>query len=60
MRRLLFAVLLVAAMVLIVAIIVSARAGDVVAVQWFAAGLGVLAVFDAVEILIEEKVVHRG
>ena len=56
MRRLLSAVLLVAAMVLIVAIIVSARAGDAVAVQWFAAGLALLAVIDALELLIGERI----
>lgn len=50
------ALFLMAAFVLIVAIIVSARAGDAVAVQWWAAGLGVLGLGRAIEILIEEKV----
>jgi hypothetical protein len=47
---------LVAAFVLIVAIIMSARAGDAGWVLVWAAGLGVLAVGRAVELLIEEKV----
>jgi len=46
----------VAAMVFIVAIIMSARAGDVAWVLVWAAGLGVLAVGRAIELLIEEKV----
>jgi hypothetical protein len=45
-----------AAIVLILAIFISARAGDTLWVQVWAAGLGVLAVARAVEILIEEKV----
>jgi hypothetical protein len=47
---------LVAAMVFIVAIIMSARAGDVAWVLVWAAALGVLAVGRAIELLIEEKV----
>ena len=46
---------LVAASVLIVAIIMSARAGDVAWVLVWAAGLGVLAVGRAIELLIEER-----
>ena len=50
------ALFLMAAIVLILAIFISARAGDTLWVQVWAAGLGVLAVARAVEILIEEKV----
>jgi hypothetical protein len=50
------ALFLMAAFVLIVAIIVSARAGDQVAVQVWAGLLGVLAIGRAVELLIEERV----
>ena len=53
------ALFLMAAFVLIVAIITSARANDVVAVQWWAAGLGVLALGRAVELLIEEQAAER-
>jgi hypothetical protein len=54
--KVLSALSLVAAMVFIVAIIMSARAGDVAWVLVWAAALGVLAVGRAIELLIEEKV----
>jgi DMSO reductase anchor subunit len=50
------ALFLMAAIVLILAIFISARAGDAGWVQVWAALLGVLAVARAVEILIEERV----
>jgi len=46
---------LVAAFVLIIGIIMSARAGDVAWVLVWAAGLGVLAVGRAIELLVEER-----
>ena len=49
------ALFLMAAIVLILAIFVSARAGDTLWVQVWAGLLGVLAVARAIDILIEER-----
>ena len=55
MTKVVSALSLVAAFVLIIGIIMSARAGDVAWVLVWAAGLGVLAIGRAVELLIEER-----
>ncbi|MDR6907506.1 hypothetical protein J2X63_003214 [Agromyces sp. 3263] len=54
--KFLSALSLVAACVLILGIIASAKAGDVGWVIVYAIGLGVIAVGRAIELLIEEKV----
>jgi hypothetical protein len=53
--KVLSALSLVAAMVFIVAIIMSARAGDVAWVLVWAAGLGILGLGCGIEIFIKER-----